>query len=169
MILVIHISVGFLLGKVSKTFFQNPRLNSFFFFLLKKIQRVKKGFELHVGKENPYNQYIQEVITKYETEKKLKIPGIILNDVQRVLGHDANLIVAANAQDSGISILQTKSNIKSPQKTIVVESKTLSRPRTIIVEDNSPKRKQFSRTNQKTSATPRTLTLGSPSTIIVSP
>jgi hypothetical protein len=129
------------------------------------VKQVKKGFELHLGKENPYNQYIQEVITKYDSRKQLKIPGIILNDVQKVLGHDADIVVAANAQDTGISVLGiTKRKSFSPQKTIVV-SATKS-PKTIVVEDNSPLKRS---SPGRSRSTPRTLTLGNPSTIIVSP
>ena len=63
-----------------------------------------------------------------------------MTDVQKVLGHSADIIVAANARDTGISVLATK----SPQKTIVVSAtkKSIS-PKTIIVEDNSPQRKSL--------------------------
>jgi len=86
-----------------------------------------------------------------------------LTDVQKVLGHSADIIVAANARDTGISVLATK----SPQKTIVVSAtkKSIS-PKTIIVEDNSPQRKSLGKSKQSLL---KTLTLESPSTIIVSP
>jgi len=81
------------------------------------MKQVKPGFELNLGKENPFDQYIDEVITKYAQGKKIKIPGIILEDIQQVLGNDADVIVAANAQDNGISMLGTlKNSSKSKSK-----------------------------------------------------
>ena len=143
------------------------------------MKRVKKGFELNLGKENPYSLYIQEVVTKYDSEKQLKIPGVILSDVQQVLGHDADIVVAANAHDTGVSVVKAetskrKSLSKSPRKTIVLSA---SPKKTIVVEDSSPRRKSMGRVVQKSprtkspqiTSTPRTLTLGSPSKIIVSP
>lgn len=134
---------------------------------------MKKGFELNLGKENPYSLYIQEVVTKYDSEKQLKIPGVILSDVQQVLGHDADIVVAANAHDTGVSVVKAetskrKSFAKSPQKTIVLSA---SPKKTIVVEDFSPRRKSVGgvQSQRTQTSTPRTLTLGSPSIITVSP
>ena len=72
----------------------------------KKISIVK-GFELNLGKnKNPYDKYIDEVVSNYYSKKKgIKIPGLILQDVQEIIGTNADIVVAGNAQDSGISVL----------------------------------------------------------------
>lgn len=94
--------------------------------MYKKISAVK-GFELQLGKnENPYDDYINEVVSKYNQKHIIKIPGLILPDVQNIIGSDADIVVAANAQDTGISVLEART-LSRVSRTRSKTSKTLSR------------------------------------------
>jgi hypothetical protein len=63
---------------------------------------IPSGFELRLD-NNPYDQFIREVVSSYKSSHRVKIPGIILTDIQHVLGPSAEIIVAANSEDRGIS------------------------------------------------------------------
>ena len=111
---------------------------------LKKI--IPKGFELRLDK-NPYDEFIREVVSSYKSSHRVKIPGIILTDVQYALGPSAEIIIAANSEDKGISAEKTnvKSKSRSPSirnsphvnKTLdLITPKTLDLiTRTIILDD----------------------------------
>jgi hypothetical protein len=83
---------------------------------------VPSGFELRLDK-NPYEEFIREIVSSYRINHRVKIPGILLDDIQVVLGQSAEIIIAANSEDKGISASE-----KTPQKTLSrVRSKKASR------------------------------------------
>ena len=101
----------------SNYFFEKP-------LTLKKI--IPSGFELRLD-QNPYEEFIREIVSSYRTNHRIKIPGILLDDIQLVLGQSAQIVVAANSEDKGISALE-----KTPATRVRTQSKTLNKTINLI-------------------------------------
>jgi hypothetical protein len=84
---------------------------------------VPSGFELRLDK-NPYEEFIREIVLSYRINHRVKIPGILLDDIQVVLGQSAEIIIAANSEDKGISASEKTPQVKTLSR---VRSKRASR------------------------------------------
>jgi hypothetical protein len=79
--------------------------------------------------KNPYDEFIREVVASYKSSHRVKIPGIIFTDIQYALGPSAEIIIAANSEDKGISAekqpKQSKSRRPTPFRNSPYRNKTL--------------------------------------------
>lgn len=103
----------------------------FFSLTYQTISDVKKisappGFAYQ--EENPYKEYIKEIISKYKTDRSLKIPALVLKDVQKILGPSANLVLAGNQEDNGLSVKKSTSKSKSKSRTYSTKAQSLFHP-----------------------------------------
>jgi hypothetical protein len=76
---------------------------------IKKISR--EGFEFQED-GNPYDEYLDELAEMYAKDQRLRIPALVLKDMQKRLGKNAKLYLASNSEDDGLRVT-SKKNQKS--------------------------------------------------------